>query len=455
MSQDHPHTTTPYGGFIAHIASETAQRRDCIPPLKSAHRGAPEAVLSAIGAAVKDLHGELCEIARDLHAHPELAFHEHRSVAKLVAAINARGIEAKVGTGGLETAGRAEIGEANRGRSVAILSEYDALPDIGHACGHNIIAVSGLGAFLALAAVATAQPDQFPGRAVWLGTPAEEGHSGKEYMARAGAFAGIDAAMMIHPYSFDATDQVWLGRRVLTVTFHGKAAHASSQPFMGRNALDAANLAYSGIGLLRQQIPPVDRIHTIATQGGARASVIPEVAQLKMYVRSKYPDTLRDLSQRVEDVCRGAALMTGCGVDIDWDEHPPSLPVRSNRTLEARFAAAMDTCGRPMLPPGVLSETIAASTDFGNVSYRIPGIHPLVKIAPETAALHTTEFAAAAASPPADQAIADAAYALGATAADFLYDDALAEAVVAEFHAAGGAVNVEDYFDQPSSTPGG
>lgn len=446
MTYDRPHTSSPYGGFIAHIGEETAQRRQRMAPLTSAHSGAPHSVLTQIRQAVDELHPQLCEIAADLHAHPELAFQEHRSVAKLAAAIRARGIDAHVGVHSLETAARAEIGN-RAARSVAILSEYDALPNIGHACGHNIIATAGLGAFLALAAVASAAPEQFPGRAVWLGTPAEEGHSGKEYMARAGAFEGIDAAMMIHPYSFDATDQVWLGRRILTVTFHGKAAHASSQPFMGRNALDAANLAYSGIGLLRQQMPPVDRIHTIATKGGERASVIPEVAQLQMYVRSKYPDTLRDLSARVEDVCRGAALMTGCGVEIAWDEHPPSLPVRSNRTLEARFAAAMDRCNRPMLPPGVLSETIAASTDFGNVSYRIPAIHPLVKIAPESAALHTREFAAAAASKEADQAIADAAYALGACAADFLYDDALAAAVTDEFEAAGGAEDVAHYFD--------
>ncbi|MDO5727620.1 MAG: M20 family metallopeptidase [Bowdeniella nasicola] len=445
MTYDRPHTQRPYGGFVDHIADETAQRQVHARALSSGFFGAPAAVRETIRRAVDDLHDELVAIAADLHAHPELAFAEHRSVATLTAALGNRGIASETGIGGLQTAARASVG-TQAGRSVAILSEYDALPEIGHACGHNIIAVAGLGAFLALTAVVAANPEAFPGRCVWIGTPAEEGHSGKEYLARAGVFTGLDAAMMIHPYSFDTTNQVWLGRRMLTVRFHGKAAHASSQPFMGRNALDAAALTYTGLGLLRQQIPPVDRIHTIATKGGERASIIPELSELRMYVRSKYPDTLRDLSERVEAVCRGAAMMTGCAVDINWDEHPPTLPVRSNSELEARFSKAMDECGRSMLPGGVLSETIAASTDFGNISYRIPAIHPLVKIAPASVALHTTEFATAAASPPARVAIADGAYALAVTAADFLFDDALAHAVREEFDLAGGVEEVATYF---------
>src|SRR5699024_4475253 len=152
--------------------------------------------------------------------------------------------------------------------TLAILSEYDSLPGIGHGCGHNVIAVMGLGAFLALAQLAEEDPSAVPGKVVFLGTPAEEGHTGKEYMAREGAFDGLDAVVMAHPYGYDLADQVWLGRRTLTVEYHGATAHASAQPYMGRNALDAASLMYQGIGLMRQQTPPSDRIHAVIREGG-------------------------------------------------------------------------------------------------------------------------------------------------------------------------------------------
>jgi amidohydrolase len=282
---------------------------------------------------------------------------------------------------------------------------------------------------------------------VFLGTPAEEGHTGKEYLAREGAFEGLDAAIMVHPYGEDVAEQVWLGRRVLTATYTGVSAHASAQPFMGRNALDAASLAYQGIGVLRQQIPPVDRVHAIITEGGTRPSVITQTARLDLYVRSKYPETLKDLSRRLEDVLRGAALMAGVDVDVEWDPHPPSLPVRGSSPLTDRWAVAQQARGRSPLPAGVISETIAASTDFGNVSYRVPGIHPLIKISELSVALHTAEFADAAASPAAEQGALDGAYGLACTALDFLVDDDLARAVKEDFEQAGGAVDVAHYFD--------
>lgn len=450
MACDSTHIRPPYPGYFDHVGAQLEKDRQRARPPVSEFAGARAELRAELATIVEELAPQLIALAKDLHDHPETAFDEHRSVAALVSLLNEHGIDAKADVFGVETAAVADLpGDAPdaSSRRVAILSEYDALPGIGHACGHNVIAASGVGAFLALAQLRQRHPEAIPGRVRWLGTPAEEGHTGKEYMARGGAFEGLDAAIMIHPYGYDVTDQVWLGRRTLNVTFHGQPAHASAQPFMGVNALDAASIAYQGIGLLRQQMLPVDRVHTMMSEGGDRASIIVERAQLKMYVRSKYPDTLRDLSQRVENVCRGAALMTGCRVDIDWDEHPPSLPVRSNKELEARFAAAMVDRGRRILPGGVLPETIAASTDFGNVSYRVPGIHPLVKISDESVALHTAEFAQAAASPAAETAISDASFALAATALDFLSDDELAQAVAEEFEAAGGAVDVPSYFD--------
>src|SRR5690606_19435616 len=391
------------------------------------------------------LEPDLVEIVRRLHADPEPAFEEHRSAATLVEVLARHGVTAKLGAHGVPTAFRAEAGTG--GPTIAICAEYDALPGIGHACGHNVIAASGVGAFLA-AREALASADAPAGRVVLLGTPAEEGHTGKEVLARNGALEGIDAAIMVHPYGLDVADQVWLGRRLLTWTFTGRPAHASAQPYMGRNALDAATLAYQGIGLLRQQMPPVDRVHATIAEGGTRPSIITERAVVHLYARSKYPDTLRDLSRRLDDVARGAALMTGTDVEITWDDGAhPSLPVRTNRALTDRWVAAQRRRGRDPLPAGVLSETLAASTDFGNFSFRVPGIHPLVQVSEPDVALHTAEFAAAAATPAAVSAAVDSAAGLAATALDYLCDEDLRGAVHEEFAREGGPVDVVHYFD--------
>lgn len=420
--------------------------------------GAGSALHARLEAHIDSVRGELVDLMLDLAEHPETAFQEHRSAQAIVEVLARHGVEAQVGVHGLETAIRAEISPASGADSssstdgagspvVAVLSEYDALPGIGHGCGHNVIAAMGLGAFLGLKKLADEEPAAVPGRVVFLGTPAEEGHTGKEYMAQEGAFDGLDVAVMAHGYGHDLADQLWLGRRTLAVEFHGHTAHASAQPFMGRNALDAASLMYQGLGLLRQQMPPTDRVHAVITSGGDRASVIPDYARVEMYVRSPAPKTLRDLSARVEDVARGAALMTGGGVTLSWDEHPPSLSVRSNEALTGRWVEAQRRRGRDPLPRGVVSETLAASTDFGNVSFRLPGIHPLIKISDSTVALHTREFADAATSDRAKSAATDGSYGLAATLLDVLHDEELASAVAEEFEETGGAIDVPNYFD--------
>jgi len=412
--------------------------------------GAPGPVHDRLEALIDAGAAEMITLMLDLAEHPEVAFEEHRSARAIVDVLAARGIEAQLGVHGLDTAIRAEIGGgagASAAPTLAILSEYDALPGIGHGCGHNVIAVMGLGAFLALAQLAEEDPSAVPGRVVFLGTPAEEGHTGKEYMAREGAFDGLDAVVMAHPYGYDLADQIWLGRRTLTVEYHGATAHASAQPYMGRNALDAASLMYQGIGLMRQQTPPSDRIHAVIREGGERASVVPDYAKLDLYVRSQAPETLRDLSRRIQDVADGAALMAGCAVTVTWDHHPPSLPVRTNEAMTGRWVQAQRRRGRDPLPLGVVSTTLAASTDFGNVSFRVPGIHPVIKIAPHEVALHTREFATAAVSELARSAAADGAFGLAATVLDVQHDARLADAVAAEFTAAGGAIDVPSYFD--------
>lgn len=436
----------PSRAYLDHLSAETSARMESVTPAGSDFSGAAPAVSERLERLVEELREDLVDIVGTLHAHPETAFEEHRSVETLAQVLRRHGAEVSVGTAGVPTAFRAEVGDG-QGPTIAVLSEYDALPEVGHACGHNVIAATGVGAFLGLSALLREQPDAFPGRVVLLGTPAEEGHSGKELMARGGAFDDIDAAIMVHPYGYDLADQVWLGRRLLTWTFHGVPAHASAQPFMGRNALDAASLAYQAVGLLRQQLPPVDRVHAVITGGGTRPSVITEQAEVRLYARSKYPDTLKDLSRRLDDIAQGAALMTGTRVEIDWDEHAPSLPVRTNGPLTERWVEAQRRRGRDPLPGGTVSETIAASTDFGNVSYRLPGIHPLIKIAPPEVALHTRGFAEAAAGDAADGAAVDGAVGLALTALDYLCDAELRAAVHEDFERAGGATDVEHYFD--------
>ncbi|MBG6184135.1 amidohydrolase [Arthrobacter sp. CAN_A214] len=435
--------TVPDPAYLQQIDSETRRLLGAATVQESPFTGAPADLVTEVERAIDGLSGELDSVVHTLHAHPETAFQEHASAELLHQTLTNRGIEAQLGVHGVETAVRAEVGDSSRGRTIAVLAEYDALPGVGHACGHNVIAAAGVGAFLALAAVA----DQLPGRVVFLGTPAEEGHSGKEIMARHGAFDDIDAAIMVHPYGYDLADQVWLGRRLLTITFTGVEAHASAQPFMGRNALDAANLAYQGIGLLRQQLPPSDRVHSNITEGGQSPNIIPGRAVMKLYARSKHPETLKDLSSRLEDVARGAALMTGTGVELLWDEHPPSLPIRTNNALTGRWVAAQQRRGRSPLPLGVVSETLAASTDFGNVSYRIPGIHPLIRIADPGTALHTEGFAAAANTGAAEKGASDGAAGLALTALDYLCDEDLQRTVHEEFESSGGAIDVPSYFN--------
>lgn len=432
--------STHYADEIARSTAERAAQQTYEPPRGG---GAPDAFAQVVRQELDAVTGDLHQLSARIHQLAETAFEERESAQAIVELLRAHGIDAQTGVYGVETSVLAEVGEGDR--TIGILAEYDALPEIGHACGHNVICATGVGAFLVLArAHAKAQ---LPGKVVLLGTPAEEGHTGKEYMAREGAFDALDAAIMLHGYGYDCADQVWLGRRTLTVTYKGVSAHASAQPFMGRNALDAANLFYQGLGLLRQQMPPIDRIHAVIPEGGTRPSIVTEEAQVQVYVRSKFPETLKDLSERVHDVAQGAALMTGTAVELQWDVHPPSLPIRTNQPLTDRWVKHQNAVGRKPLPAGVLDESIAASTDFGNVSYRVPGIHPLLKISDESVALHTRAFEAASGSESAFKGVVDGAYGLAMTAADFLFDDELAASVTADFEAAGGRMDVPNFFN--------
>lgn len=408
-----------------------------------------QALWKAVDEQVENLEKDLGFIIEDLHAHPELAFEEVRSQKVLASVLRNHGHEVELGVYGVDTAFESSVQtpgfNASEHPSIVIMAEYDALPEIGHACGHNVIAASGVGAYVAAAAALTSEAARgIEGRIVLQGTPAEEGHTGKEYMIRGGSLEGIDAAVMIHGFGYDIASHAWVGRRSATVRFHGVAAHASSQPFMGKNALDAASLAYQGLGLFRQQMPPSDRLHAIITDGGHRPSIIPAESTLELYVRSLGVDTMMDISRRVDEIIRGAALMAGCGFEIEWDPHPMSLPVRNNQAMSKRWAHTQAQRGRVALPEGVVPDTLAASTDFGNVSQLVPGIHPMVKVSPEDVALHTEDFAKWANTPAAKRAAVDSAAGLAQIALDLLADDTLLDAARTEFAQAGGPVVVTD-----------
>lgn len=441
---------TPSGAYLEYVNQEVEARIAEAPTISAALEAYPgqNSLWEVAENRVGELHEKLVDLSLDLHAHPETAFEEHRSATAIADFLETEGCAVTRAAFGIDTALHTSWAthdfDPERHPTVAVLSEYDALPGIGHACGHNVIAACGVGGFLG--AVAALRSSDTPGRVVFLGTPAEEGHSGKEYLIRAGAFDGVDAALMIHPFSYDIGSHVWVGRRNLAVTFTGVPAHASSEPFMGRNALDAATLAYQGIGLIRQHMPPSDRVHAIIDDGGERASIIPETATMSIYVRSLYPETLRDLSQRIDDILSGAAQMAGVRVEKHWDVHPATLPVRNNETLVSRWSQTQATQDRQPLPAGVLPDTLAASTDFGNVSHLMPGIHPMVKIAPVGTALHTDGMKTAAASDEAAGAIRASAVGLAQVATDFLADPNLREAASAEFAANGGTLRADDLF---------
>ncbi|MGW1677394.1 M20 family metallopeptidase [Saccharopolyspora sp. NPDC002376] len=428
----------PDDSYLRAVSAATERAVAAAEPIRSEHAGADAELCAEVEVWVDGHADELVGLSRDLHAHPEEAFAEHRSAAQAAELLRRHGHDVEVGVGGLDTALRAVVGTG--GPHVAVLAEYDALPGIGHGCGHNIICSAAVGGFLA---AASAMPG---GRVSLFGTPAEEGGGGKEHLARSGLFDDVDAVVMLHPFSHDIATHPFLGRRQLEVVFHGVAAHAAAQPFMGRNALDAVVATYQGVAAMRQHMPSTDRVHGIITDGGKRPNVVPDRAAALFYVRSAEPGSLRDLASRIEAIAHGAASMTGCGVELNWDNNPAYLPIRHNDTLAARWAEHQARRGRTSLPRGVVPEYLTGSTDLGNLSYRVPAIHPMIGLGDPNLALHTEEFAAAAASDAGDRAVIDGAIGLALTTVDYLTDDSLRTAVQAEFQSAGGPLDIPHYF---------
>ncbi len=383
---------------------------------------------------VDRLRDDVIRVSHEIHAHPELAFEEHRASTLLADTLEKGGVTVERGVYGLETAFEGVLG-AGEGPCVAILAEYDALPEIGHACGHNIIGTAAIFGGLALGAL----HDGIPGRVRILGTPAEEKGAGKEILARAGAFEGVDAAMMVHPAGVDLISMPCLAVSEVEAVYRGEAAHASAMPQRGINALDALVIAYQGIAALRQHIQPTERIHGIITNGGQAPNIVPERTAGTFYVRAANATDLQALKARVEGCFRAGAEATGSELELLWGD-TDYLEIRRNSPLEEAYRQNAESLGRQFFPFDKLPMSVAGSTDMGNVSQRVPSIHPMIAAAPLHCTIHNAEFTKWAASDMGDQAAIDGAKALAMTAIDFLCDGELREGARRTFEESGGAI---------------
>jgi len=376
-------------------------------------------VKEAIVQAVDRLGDELEALSHQIHAHPELGYEEVQACGWLTDFLARKGFKVETGVAGVATAFRATI-ETGAGPTIAILCEYDALPGIGHACGHNVIATSGAGAGAALAAAKVQLPK---GRILVIGTPAEEGGGGKVKLIQGGVFRDVDCAMMIHGFDRTLLHQDLLGIVRATFEYTGKAVHASVDPWAGINALDACIQTFNAISMLRQQVRPECRIHGIITSGGAAANIIPEHAAATFYVRAPRIDTMWELYKRVVACAEGAARAAGAGLKVTQHDTVYE-PMNSNKVLLDLFAANMKTAG---LVEGEPIPDRLGSSDVGNVSQVIPTIQPMVAIAPLGTAIHSREFADAAVKPLARAGLLAAAKTMAMTTLDLLAEPGLVE----------------------------
>lgn len=359
-------------------------------------------------ASVED---ELGSISRWMYENPEVAFQERESSARLVRFLLEHGFDVEYPAYGLDTAFAARVGSS--GPRIVICAEYDALPEVGHACGHNIIAAAACGAGAALAGLA----DDLGIRVTVLGTPAEEAYGGKVDLIRAGAFEDAAAAMMVHPSPHDLADPAFLAVAHLTVNFHGKESHAAFAPQEGINALDAAVQAYVSVSTLRQALYPTDKVHGVISHGGSAPNVIPHQTSMDWYVRAATMERLEELTARVRACFEAAATATGCSMEIT-DRGHTYTDMRNDPTMVELFATNALALERPMGRAVDEDPSRAGSTDMANVSHELPTIHPMLGIDCSPAVNHQREFAAATVTPAGERAIRDGALGMAWTVID-------------------------------------
>jgi amidohydrolase len=378
-----------------------------------------------IAAAVEAHREEILDLSHRIHANPEPAFEELRAAEWVADAVERHGFVVERPAGRLETAVRGVLpgGRGADGPHVGILAEYDALPGLGHGCGHNTMAASGVGAAIALAAVR----DELAGEVVFLGTPAEERGSGKQFMIDDGLFDGLDAALLYHPCDRNHASIHLLASEDVDVVFTGRASHAASDPWEGRNALDALILLFGSIGLWRQQLRPDARVHGIVLEGGTAANIIPDRTVGRFMIRSTDQAHFASMRARFADLVQAAALATGTTGDAVFSGG--STTMHENRILAGMFERNLRAYGIDSGAPDVN----VGSSDMGNVSWVVPAIHPDLAICDQGTPAHSIEFRDAAATPRADETTLLAATLIAQTAYELYRDPALVAAVAAAF----------------------
>ena len=388
-----------------------------------------------IAAAVEAARDEILDLSHRIHASPEVAFEEVQAATWVAETLRAHGFDVEHPAGSLATAvkgtlrGGAAASGASAGRGdgtgprIAILAEYDALPGLGHGCGHNTMAASGVGAAIALASIA----DELTGEIVFLGTPAEERGSGKKTMIDDGLFDGVDAALLFHPCDRNHVESHPLASEDVDVVFHGLQAHAAADPWKGRNALDAMVLLFSSVGLWRQQLRPDARVHGIIQEGGTAANIIPERTRAWFMLRSPEQDHYEEMKARVRALVDAAALATDTTAEVTFSGGATTM--KPNATLEARWIANAAAYGIDDEGP----DPNSGSTDMANVSWVCPTIHPELAIAPEGTPGHSILFRDAAATPAADEVTLLAATLVAQSAYELFVDAELRAAAWREF----------------------
>lgn len=368
---------------------------------------------------------ELFQLSHKIHATPELGFEERKAVSWLSAYLQNKGFQIETGIAGLPTAFKATYGQGNP--KVAVIAEYDALPKLGHACGHNIIATSSVGAGVA----AKVAVDAFGGSIIVIGTPAEEIFGGKIDMVKAAVFDELDIAMMVHPSTLNAATILALALNNLEVEFFGKPVHAAANPHKGINALEAMILSFNNINSLRQHIKEDSRIHGIITDGGEAPNIIPAHSAGLFIIRSMDNVYLEELKDKVLNCFKGAATATGATLKYRWEEKKYAS-MNNNMIMAGLFEQNMKSLGRIM--EDLTPSYVIGSTDMGNVSQIVPSIHATIAIAPPDVTLHTSSFSAAAISEAGNKGLADAAKSMAMTIVDILGCPETLENIKKEFH---------------------
>lgn len=376
--------------------------------------------------AVDRIEDQLQSVSREIFQHPEVKNEEVFASKLLASELEKAGFDVELGVAGLDTAIRAVHPAQSDGPTVAILGEYDALPEIGHACGHNLIAAGGLGAALAVGSIKS----ELPGKLMFLGTPAEEGGGGKVVMIDAGLFKEVDVAMMFHPACNTMVGRGSLAITEVKIKFHGKPSHASGCPEKGINALDAVIQTFNGINALRQHIKDGARIHGIITHGGLKPNIVPEYASAEFYVRAQQNDYRDQLLDKLRKCAEGAALATGARLEFLEVGHSYKA-MNPNKILGELFLKHVIANGIPHNPP---KDNAMGSTDMGDVTQVVPGIHPYVQIAEDDVAGHSREFTQASGSERGQTAMLAAAKAMAMTTVDLLTDADLVARIWEEFN---------------------